>query len=333
MGMLVTSGVLLAHITDSHVAASGRPTAILKHRSIEILTDLVAQIRERRVDCTLFGGDNIDNRGHGFEDLETFAGLVGGLNRYYCTFGNHEAQAASTGRVTKDHFATRLPGCGMEVGRYSFSEAVGNVRVIGIDTTLVGTSGGYVAPRTMRFLADEIRRAEEDHVVVMGHHLLYRAWEPFMLESWDNEYLVANRTDVITLLASSPKVRAYLCGHHHASRIQRIACRGQTGGFYHILSASPVAFPHTARLLRFSDDGIHVEALRPRISGLVDEGRDAVLLGRKAERYATLGSTRNFLDYVEGRSSDNEVILPYDQAPLAEHLMLRPERRAQAHLS
>jgi hypothetical protein len=121
-----------------------------------------------------------------------------------------------------------------------------------------------------------------------------------------------------------------LCGHHHASRIQRIAARGHTGGFYHILTASPVAFPCSARLLRFARDGIHVSSLVPRIDGLVDEGREAVLTGRKAKRYATLGSSRDFLAYVQGRISDNDIVLPYDQAPKSEQQGIPPDRRTSA---
>ncbi len=322
--------VSLAHITDAHVTGAHRPTAVLKHRTAEILQDLIAQINERGVDLTLFGGDNIDNRGTGPDDLRLFMSLTERLSRFVCIYGNHEADFGRHGRLSKEEFASWLSGHGISPGYDTFSEVVGNVRVIGIDTTLMGTPGGYVAPQTMSFLAREIRDAEEEHVIVLGHHLLYRAWEPYVLQSWDDEYLVTNRADVIALLASSPRVRAYLCGHHHASRIQRIAARGQSGGFYHVATCSPAAFPHRARVLRFEDDGIHVEYLEPRLAGIIDEGREAVLHGRKARRYATLGTSRTFLQYVEGRHSDNQVILPYDKAPVerTEH----GDRRVEATL-
>lgn len=330
MGVVVARDVTLAHITDAHVAPRGRPTATLKHLSVPVMEDLVDQVAALGADCTLFGGDNIDNRVDGREDLETFAAMAERLPRFLCTVGNHEAGSRKLGRVTKMDFAERLAGRGIEPGRFNFSEAVGNVRVIGIDTTLEGTAGGHVSPRTMEFLAAELRRAEEDHVVVLGHHLLHRAWEPHFLQSWDDEYLVANRHDVIALLASCSKVRAYLCGHHHASRIQRIAARGHSGGFYHVLTSSPVAFPHRARLLRFAADGIHVSSLVPRIPGLVEEGRAAVLTGRKARRYAILGTRRDFLHYVSGRTSDNDVVLPYDQAPKSERRGIIIDRRSSA---
>lgn len=319
---------ILAHITDAHVAPNGRPTAILKHQSQAILHDLVDQVITHDADCVLFGGDNIDNRGNGAGDLEAFTAIADRLRNYVCVVGNHEAASFEPGRITKQVFAERMAGRGIAPDRFSFSEAVNDVRVIGIDTTLQGTPGGYVAPATMTFLARELKNAEENHIVVLGHHLLHRAWEPHFLQSWDQEYLVANREEVTALLASQPRVRAYLCGHHHASRIQRIKSRGHSGGFYHVLTASPTAYPHTARLLTFAEDGIHVKTLRPRIEGLVDEGRAAVLSGRKARRFATLGTRRTFLQYVEGRESDNDVVLPYDAAPLSEHVGVAPEQRA-----
>lgn len=332
MGVDDQGPVILAHVTDAHVAPFGKRNAALKDRSVPILQDLVDQIVARRATMTLFGGDNIDNHGHGEEDLEAFLGIAGRLSRYVCIVGNHEAEAPLPGHVSKDQFAARVAGHGIDRDRLCFSEAVGNVRVIGIDTTLLGTSGGYVSPAMMRFVAGALNEATEEHIVVLGHHLLYRAWEPYSLQSWDKDYLVGNRDALIALLASHPRVRAYLCGHHHASRIQRIAARGSAGGFYHILTASPPSFPHSARLLRFEADGIHVEMLRPQIPGLLEEGRAAILTGRKAQRYGSLGARRSFLQYVAGRATDNEVVLPYEHAPTAERPKHLPSERRQVAL-
>ena len=313
------NGVVLGHITDAHIAPRSPSTTVLKRQSVAILEDLLAQFRERSVDLVMFGGDNIDNRGHGPADLAAFVELASTADRSVCILGNHEVSWPSPGRVTAEEFAHAVAGRGISPGRYNFVETVGNVRVIGVDTTLIGSSGGYVSPASMRFLAHALREGDEEHVVVLGHHLLYPAWSPLSLTSWDRDYLVANREHVTSLLASCTRVRAYLCGHHHASRIQRIMSRGHTGGFYHVVTASPAAYPHHGRLLRFAPDGIHVSVSTPRIPGLVEVGRQAVLQGRKARRYGTLGAATPFLHYVGGQASDNNVVLPYDAAPKAQH--------------
>lgn len=312
--------VTLAHVTDAHAAPNGRRTAVLKDRSIEILTDLVDQLRALGVDCVLFGGDNIDNVRDGPNDLAAFLRIVNPLDRWLCIVGNHEAEdgRCGTSRVSKTSFAHAATGHGITPERMYWSEGVGNVRIIGIDTTLAGTQGGYVAPRTMEFLAKELRDAEEDHVVVLGHHLLAAPWAPYRLDEWDRDYLVANRDVVTSLLSSCPKVRAYLCGHHHASRIHRIAGRGASGGFYHILTASPVAYPHAARVLRFEDDALVVSSLRPRLPGVMEQGLEAVLGGRKARRFEMLGTTWKFSEYVAGSADDNDVTLPYTPATTAD---------------
>lgn len=311
--------IVLAHITDAHVAPYGRATTVLKPHSIAILNDIVSQALDARVQCAMFGGDNIDNRGYGREDLHAFAEIAERFDDYVCIVGNHEVSSPARGRIVREEFAARVAGRGIRPGNYNFVHSIGNVRIIGIDTTLQGTAGGYVSPATMQFLAAALHEGDEDHIVVLGHHLLYRAWEPLTLSSWDQEYLIANREHVTALLASASRVRVYLCGHHHASRIQRIASRGHHGGFYHILTSSPAAYPHTARILRFAEDGIHVHTIRPRIEGLLEEGRQAVLFGRKARRFGMLGSNHSFLDYVAGRPQDNDAVLPYDCAPRAEH--------------
>ncbi len=309
------NGVRLAHVTDAHTAPLGRPTTVLKQHSVAILRDLVGQMREAKVDCALFGGDNIDNRGHGKEDLNAFLQAVEPLDDYVCVLGNHEAVSEGGKGVSTETFAAAVAGHGIAPGRYNFVRTQGDVRIIGINTTLEGSPGGYVSPATMKFLARALFEGDETHVVVLGHHMLHRAWAPYSLETWDQEYLVANREHVSALLASSPRTRAYLCGHHHASRIQRVNTRGHHGGFYQILTASPVAYPHQGRILRFAPDGIHVTAMVPRIEGLVEAGQEAVLYGRKARRFATLGTSGTFLDYVRGAPGDNEVLLPYDAAP------------------
>lgn len=312
------NGVVLGHITDAHIAPRSPATTVIKGHTVPILEDLLTQFRERSVDLVMFGGDNIDNRGHGSVELAAFVDLAKSADRYVCILGNHEMSWPSPGRVTAAEFAGAVAGHGISPGRYNFVETVGNVRVVGLDTTLLGSSGGYVSPASMRFLAEALREGDEEHVVVLGHHLLHPAWSPLSLTSWDRDYLVANREHVASLLASCRRVRAYLCGHHHASRIQRIMSRGHAGGFYHVVTASPAAYPHHARVLRFAPDGIHVSVLTPRIPGLVEIGRRAVLLGRKARRYGTLGAAVPFLEYLEGQTSDNDVVLPYEAAPRTE---------------
>lgn len=307
----------LAHITDAHVTRYGRRTAVLKDLSIPILSDLIDQALELGVDGALFGGDNIDNHGDGERDLDAFLGLADRFDRWLCTVGNHESANVmrGPGRVSKDEFVARVVGHGPRPGHTSWSEVVGDVRVIGLDTTLTGTHGGYVGRPAMDFLARELRMADEPHIVVLGHHLLAAPWAPYHLDAWNSEYLVSNRDVVIGLLSTCPRVRAYLCGHHHASRVHRIAGRGDSAGFYHVLSPSPAAFPHGARLVTFEDDQMVLRMLRPRLDGVLDAGREAVQGGRKARRFETLGWARPFTDYVEGRATDNDVVLPYDRAP------------------
>lgn len=319
----MVAGTLIAHITDAHVATAGRPTACLKHRSQAVLADLVAQLKASGVDGVLFGGDNIDNRGHGEADLEAFLKLVEPIEgRWMAQFGNHEASTGRPGRIDKYAFAAAVAGRGVGPGRHDFSERVGDVRVIGIDTTLIGSPAGFVSPETMRFLRHEIESATEPHVVVVGHHPLHPAWAPFHLDSWEREYLVANRQPVIALLAAAPRVRAYFCGHHHGSRIQRVGGRSADEGFYQLQTASPVAFPHTSRLVRFTAEAMHVRPLVPRIEGLIEEGAEAVRSGRKAQRFQTLGAEIDFLRYLSGGRVDNEAVLPFDG-----RLPARPERR------
>lgn len=303
-----TEGFRIAHITDAHVAPFGRKNATLKHLSLAVFEDLVDQCRDK-ADLVLFGGDNIDNRGHGEADLEAFMDLASRLDSWRVIPGNHEAPRQ--GSMTKERFLWAVAGHGPSVGQTSFSESFGDVRVIGIDTVLTGSPGGYVSKGTLKFIAREIREATEPHVIVLGHHPLVRTWAPYHLDVWDQEYLVSNRDQVRAILGAHTKVRAYLCGHHHASRIQRMG-RPTRHGFYHVMTASPVSFPHTSRILHVRPDGIEVEPLLPRLEGLVAQGAEAVITGRKAERYPLLGSRRPFLSYLEGKTQDNRTWLPTD---------------------
>lgn len=303
----------IAHFTDNHIAPSGRRTAVLKDLSVDILKDLLAQAQEHAVDMVLFGGDNIDNKDAGAEDLAAFLALVQSTPNWRCILGNHEAKTdvAGSGKITCETFLKAVDGHGIGPKKLSFSEAVGNIRVIGINTSILGSNGGFVSDETFSFLAAELHAATEEHILVMGHHLLTRPWAPFQLDVWDDEYMVKNRDVVNALLSSSPKVRAYLCGHHHASRIDRIAGRDGYGGFYHILTPSSAAYPHGGRILTFEEEAFRVQTIEPRIEGLMDAGEVAVLGGRKARRFASLGAEGSFLEYLSGGEKHKDAHLPY----------------------
>ena len=320
MGKAAASATRLAHVTDAHATVDGRPTTVLKHRSGPILEDILEQLGRRSPDCVLFGGDNIDNRGTGERDIEAFAALVAPLRTSGCDWrwvpGNHEASAPKPGRVTKAQFQRRFADHGVAPEAPGFSVAVGDVRVIGIDTTLIGAAGGFVAPDGLAFLAEQLRAAMEPHIVVLGHHLLAPCWSPYPFETWAKDYLVGNHEEVVGVLAREPRVRAYLCGHHHAHRITPVwaptgRSRSADPAFHQIMTGSPVAYPHTARVLTFYEDGFEVETVRSRVDGVIEEGRQAVLQGRKALRFAEIGASDAFLTYLEGTVDDNDVRLPY----------------------
>src|SRR5688572_17329616 len=122
MDRVKRGGVTLAHITDAHAAPNGRRTAVLKDRSIEILSDLIEQVKERGVDCVLFGGDNIDNVRDGPSDLAAFLQLVNGLDRWLAIVGNHEAEdgRCGTSRISKSGFAHAAMGHGLSPERMSW---------------------------------------------------------------------------------------------------------------------------------------------------------------------------------------------------------------------
>ena len=176
----------------------------------------------------------------------------------------------------------------------------------------MGHHGGLVDGPTLQFLETELANASEKHIVVFGHHLLAETWAPAQFETWDREYLVQNRDMVCALLASNPNVRAYLCGHHHASHIGFIPAEQAENGVSHILRPSLSAFPHGARILSFTEDSLVVETIEPRIEGLMEEGLTAVLGGRKIQRFKTLNHPRSFTEYLGGRESDRNVRLPHN---------------------
>ena len=243
-----------------------------------------------------------------------------------CVPGNHEATGPKPGRITKPQFQREVGDRGVPPDAPGFSCRVGDVRLIGLDTTLVGAAGGLVPPDGIAFLAEALRDASEPHIVVLGHHLLVPCWAPYRFDTWSQDYLIRNNREVATLLSAHPRVRAYLCGHHHAHRITPVSGYGDAP-FYQVLTGSPVAFPHTARVLTFHADGLEVETIRPRTADIVDEGRQAVLLGRKAARFAELGASDAFLGYLEGSAADNDILLPYDLRPGPRRAMPRAASR------
>ncbi|MEM7678448.1 MAG: metallophosphoesterase, partial [Myxococcota bacterium] len=103
----------LAHVTDAHTTLDGRATTVLKHRAVDILNDVLEQIRHRKSDCVLFGGDNIDNRGAADRDIAAFERLVEPLSDWRYVVGNHEASRPKPGRITKAQFQRRFGANGI----------------------------------------------------------------------------------------------------------------------------------------------------------------------------------------------------------------------------
>lgn len=119
---------------------------------------------------------------------------------------------------------------------------LGDWSILGIDTHTDDVEGGSVAPRELGRLQERLARSDASYVVVFGHHPPLPLGTP-----WLDKSRIENGAELLELLGSDRRVRAYVCGHvHHAN--------ASSHGGIELLTTPSTCFQFVAATERFSVD-------------------------------------------------------------------------------
>ena len=236
-----TRAFRFAHVTDMHVSTRGRDGAAMKKQSRTILEDVVDQLnRIDPLDFCLFGGDNFDNSEVGRKDADAFVAIVKTLKApYLIQFGNRGASSLPPGDpVSKNAFVRMFAGHGFSGTAYWWGASpVQGVRVLGLDTSIVGHNDGAVPGAQIAWLKKELGAHPDHTVIVLTHHLFLPTWAPRHIPKWQKNYVIANAAAVMPILNASRNVKLVLSGHHHVTKVT------PAGDLPYVASPATVQFP------------------------------------------------------------------------------------------
>lgn len=212
----------IAHLSDTHIGArSALPYGTDTARNLRAVARAIAGLR-LDLAAVLITGDLADDGL--IESYEHLRDLIDEVLTplgapVLLALGNHDSRDRFL-----DVFAARRRS---EVdGRYCYSEDIGGVRIVMLDSNEAGSIDGRLGPEQLAYLDAELdREAAGGHVVAVHHPAI-----PPGIPRRD-DYLLRDREAFVTVLRRHD-VLAVLCGHSHEP------AAGTFGGTLHVLGAA-----------------------------------------------------------------------------------------------
>ena len=299
------ASIKFAHVTDTHVTFTGKNGTSLFEESFNIFRDIIDQINEMGdVDFVLFGGDNINNTDPGTKGFDEFMSIMSSVKiPYFLQFGNRESSPIPEVALSKEQYAIKTKGHGLDTGHYWWSiSPVQGLRILGLDTSISDHDNGDIPQTELKWIKEEITKYPHDMIVTLSHHLFLPTWENRDMPKWKKKYLLENYQEVNTILEDAPQVKMCLTGHHHVSKIQTV------NGLHYIASPATVQYPHAFRTVKINRKEARLQFHQVRDQRIIELGKKFLLTSKNAEEYAG-GRQEDILAYCHGSKLDNNVTL------------------------
>ena len=194
---MTKSTVSLVQLTDQHLFSD--PLRAL--RGVQTLPALRATLAAAgqdiwACDAILATGDLVQDDPGGYVHFRSEFAALG--KPVLCIPGNHDDLPAMHAALSAPPF--QLGGT-LDAGAW---------RVVMLDSTIPGETGGALGEATLQQLDDALRGAPDRHALVCLHH------HPVPMKSrWLDTVGLANAGDFFEVLRRHPQVRAVLFGHVH----------------------------------------------------------------------------------------------------------------------
>jgi Icc protein len=196
---------LLAQISDLHLRPRGLAALRVSETNMfaERVVDRLARMTPRP-DAVLITGDLADTG-----DAKEYHAADEILSRlpmpWFAIPGNHDSAAQMRRSYRAAEWATQTTD-----GSLQFRIDVGQLTVIGLDTSVPGKAFGRLDPERLGFLEQALSAARERPTIVALHHPPIATG----IRHMDNSML-RNPEDLAAILAGHDQVIRVLCGHQH----------------------------------------------------------------------------------------------------------------------
>ena len=197
LNRLTKSTINLVQLTDPHLFTSAEG----RLRGVPTLPALRATLAAARADISgsdavLATGDLVQDDPGGYVHFRREFGALG--KPVLCVPGNHDDVHAMQAALTGPPF--QLGGV-FDAGAW---------RLVLLDSTVAGQTGGALAPAELQLLDSALQSAPERHALVCLHH------HPVRMESrWLDSVGLANAEEFFAVLRRHSQVKAVLFGHVH----------------------------------------------------------------------------------------------------------------------
>ncbi len=204
----------IAHVTDTHMDLHLEETVTLMEQLVFTINRDYPDL-----DCVLFGGDNFNNNMAPGEDAATFKKITDRLVcPAYSVRGNKESKhALETDGYSFTAFRQDFDAGLAWVGR-DWKLELGNVTVLGVDSTIDGADNGLFTEESFTFVETELRANPERKHILLNHHPYENFWNSTD-EKDIHKYVLGNAYEARSRLFSHDNLALTLSGHKHLDHV------------------------------------------------------------------------------------------------------------------
>lgn len=291
------------YVTDAHLCIGQPDSYKMLQESQLFLQDVVKSLNEKKVDFTIFGGDNVEGPGRDDTNWQLFIDIAQSLNNPW-NFVLGETDVSGIAPVDKMRtYGPDWKGKGIESKKsYWSQDPVAGVHIIGLDTSRTNSNTGDFGRAQGEWLKEDLQLHQRRFTVVFSHHPLL---PPSPFDSgppWD-DYTVPNGANAREIFATSKYVRLVVNGHVHVSKVQ------QENNIWYVSSPSLAVYPCAYRLFHVTPEAINVETYHVSFPALIKKAKNAFISCALAYKYSS-NKPATFAAIAEGTRLDTDVSLP-----------------------
>lgn len=197
--------MLLAHISDFHVFADQRETALVRPDAEAAARRVVADLARfsPNLDGVLFTGDLTD--GGSEQDYALLKDALSPLRcPVYLVPGNHDKRAN-----LRRAFGGTLPFAG--TGFLNYEVRRDGIRILALDSVVEGSGFGALENQTLDWLEERLIADEQGVTILLLHHPPF----PSGITALDNAALVGGKAELARIVRAHRGQLVILAGHIH----------------------------------------------------------------------------------------------------------------------
>ena len=216
---------------------------------------------------------------------------------YYVIFGNHDIPPVRSAAVygedvimgyaaCKADFVMTFQGHGFDGHEYWWStNPVDWLHLVGMDTSKIGTWGGHVPERELKWLGNTLSaHADKKVTIVLAHHNLIAHGPDDEYPEWQN-FRADNSAEVRKILEAHDSVKLVITGHHHIADIRTAS------GVHYVTCPSIFTYPCKFTRFTVTPASVEIETIQIENDEIVAEALTGIRMEGADRPPSTVGQS------------------------------------------